>query len=86
MSLVPLADIFNHKAAVVSLSGDYQIQPTCFGDEADEDGASSAADSETCGPQQPGLLSFSWPSMTSAFLACLHEGCSGTRMHGLLLA
>ena len=55
MSLVPLADIFNHKAAVVALSGDYQIQPACFGDDGgDEDGASSAADSDTEGPPQPG--------------------------------
>lgn len=57
MSLVPLADIFNHKAAVVALSGDYQIQPACFGnDEGDEDSASGAADSDsdTEGPSQPG--------------------------------
>ena len=54
MSLVPLADVFNHKAAVVSLSGDYQIQPACFGDEGDGGSDSGAADSDTEGPPQPG--------------------------------
>lgn len=55
MSLVPLADIFNHKAAVVSLAGGYQIQPACFGEEEDEDeaGASSAADSDADGARRP---------------------------------
>lgn len=39
---MPLADIFNHKGAVVSLAGNYQIQPTCFGD----DGSSSDDDDD----------------------------------------
>lgn len=28
--MVPLADIFNHKAAIVQLSDDYAIEPTCY--------------------------------------------------------
>lgn len=49
MSLVPLADIFNHKAAIVQLSHEYAIEPICFegGDESsgcsDEFGGNSGA-------------------------------------------
>lgn len=28
--MVPLADIFNHKAAIVQLSDEYIIEPTCY--------------------------------------------------------
>ena len=45
MSLVPLADIFNHKAAVVSLAGDYQIDPNCFGEDSASHSGSEAASS-----------------------------------------
>ena len=50
MSLVPLADIFNHKAAIVQLSDEYMIEPVCFedGKESSDDDASSAA----CGGNQ----------------------------------
>ena len=50
MSLVPLADIFNHKAAIVQLSGEYMIEPVCFegGKESSDDDASSA----DCGEAQ----------------------------------
>ena len=43
MSMVPLADIFNHKAAVVALAGNYQIEPNCFGDDSSRDSASDTA-------------------------------------------
>ena len=58
MSLVPLADIFNHKAAIVQLSDEYAIEPICFegGDESsgssDESGGNSGAsgsEDETAG-------------------------------------
>ena len=50
MSLVPLADIFNHKAAIVQLSDEYMIEPVCFegGKESSDDDASSA----DCGDDQ----------------------------------
>ena len=50
MSLVPLADIFNHKAAIVQLSGEYAIEPVCFegGKESSDEDASSA----DCGEDQ----------------------------------
>lgn len=44
---MPVADIFNHKAAVVELSSEYAIEPVCFGDEAgsgSEEGDSSASE------------------------------------------
>ena len=50
MSLVPLADIFNHKAAIVQLSGDYAIEPVCF--EGGEDSSSDDASSTDCGDDQ----------------------------------
>ncbi len=46
MSLVPVADIFNHKAAAVELSGEYAIEPVCFGDEDENDSDSNISDSE----------------------------------------
>jgi hypothetical protein len=30
MSMVPFADIFNHKAAIVKLSDEYVIEPECY--------------------------------------------------------
>ncbi len=42
---MPLADIFNHKPAVVSLAGDYQIDPNCFGEDSASDCPSEAASS-----------------------------------------
>ncbi|KAK9835816.1 hypothetical protein WJX74_008600 [Apatococcus lobatus] len=60
MSLVPVADIFNHKAAVVELSSDYAIEPVCFGDESgsQNDGSSTsdedAASNDTQGQSEPG--------------------------------
>ncbi|BDA50036.1 probable N-lysine methyltransferase SETD6 at N-terminal half [Coccomyxa sp. Obi] len=46
MSMVPLADIFNHKAAIVQLSDDYVIEPNCFAEDSSEDGSSLASDGE----------------------------------------
>ncbi len=50
MSLVPLADAFNHKAAVVRLSGDYAVQgASSDSDDAasgDEDGEGDEDDGE----------------------------------------
>ena len=55
MSLVPFADAFNHKSALVKLTGHYAIEPVCFEDSDDasdadqgtsepEDSSDSAAD------------------------------------------
>jgi len=41
--MVPLADIFNHKAAIVQLSDEYAIEPACF-DEGDTDEEASEED------------------------------------------
>ncbi len=41
--MVPLADIFNHKAAIVQLSDDYIIEPNCFAEDSSEDGSSLAS-------------------------------------------
>ncbi len=44
MSMVPLADIFNHKAAIVQLSDDYVVEPNCYEqDDSSEDGSSLAS-------------------------------------------
>ena len=43
--MVPLADIFNHKAAVVSLAGDYQIDPNCFGEDSASQSSEAASSS-----------------------------------------
>ena len=64
MSLVPLADIFNHKAAIVQLSDEYMIEPICFEDskELSDDDASLAA----CGDGQcaePGCSGESCPGL-----------------------
>ena len=50
MSMVPVADIFNHKAAVIELSGDYVIEPACFGDE-DDSGSEDGADEDELGDE-----------------------------------
>ncbi len=63
MSLVPVADIFNHKAAIVELSSDYVIEPVCFGDSdegsSDNDGSSNsdeeAASNDTQSQSEPGV-------------------------------
>ena len=52
-SLVPLADIFNHKAAIVPLSDEYAIEPICFegGDESgsdDSDWAAACCEDDEC--------------------------------------
>ena len=49
MSMVPLADIFNHKAAVVALAGNYQIEPNCFGDDDSSDSASGTEAASSAG-------------------------------------
>ena len=54
MSLVPLADIFNHKAAIVWLSDEYAIEPVCFEDVSesgsDEDVAAACGDADCRAP------------------------------------
>ena len=55
MSLVPLADIFNHKAAIVWLSDEYAIEPVCFEDtyeSGSEDEAAAACEGNGC--REPG--------------------------------
>ena len=42
--MMPLADVFNHKAAKVQLSGDYALDPMCLA-------ADSSDDSESGGEQ-----------------------------------
>ena len=39
--MVPLADIFNHKAALVKLSDDYQLERACLEDESSSDASDS---------------------------------------------
>ena len=81
MSLVPLADIFNHKAAVVALSGEYQIQPACFGDDGgDEDSASGAAGSDSETSAQPGTCLYLFWTLP---ITCLLPDCTNTmKLHG----
>ena len=50
MSLVPLADVFNHKTAIVQLSGEYAIEPVCF--EGGKDSSDDDASSTDCGEDQ----------------------------------
>ena len=67
--MVPLADIFNHKAAIVQLSDEYAIEPICFeggeessgcSDESDGNSGASGSEDETaahCGDancEEPG--------------------------------
>ena len=66
MSLVPLADIFNHKAAIVQLSGEYAIEPVCF--EGGKDSSDDDASSTDCGGDQcsdPGCSGESRSGLTS---------------------
>ena len=62
MSLCPLADIFNHKAAIVQLSDDYAIEPICFegGDESSSDDDDDETDAAGCGDDK-----------------CTEPGCTG---------
>ncbi|CAL8465452.1 g4988 [Coccomyxa elongata] len=53
MSMVPLADIFNHKAAIVQLSDDYIIEPNCFAEDSSEDGSSLASDGDASDDERP---------------------------------
>lgn len=48
MAMVPLADLFNHKAAVVQLGGGYTVEDVCFEDmsASDQDQNSLGSDSE----------------------------------------
>ena len=39
--MVPLADIFNHKAALVKLSDDYQLERACLEDESSSEASDS---------------------------------------------
>ena len=56
--MVPLADLFNHKAAVVQLGGGYALEDACFGMPSSDEEASSSepdegdsdADAEAAGP------------------------------------
>jgi len=61
MSLVPLADAFNHKAAVVRLSADYAVQGASSDsddeeiEEGDGDGEEDDGEAGSCGsgPAEP---------------------------------
>ena len=51
MSLVPLADILNHKAAIVWLSDEYAIEPVCFEDtyeSGSEDDVAAGCEGSEC--------------------------------------
>ncbi len=68
MSLVPLADIFNHKAAIVQLSDEYAIEPICFegGDEsASEDDTDDDEEAGACGDDD-----CAEPGCTGAIISC----------------
>ena len=46
MAMVPFADLFNHKAAVVQLGGGYFVEDVCFeGQESSDDQESEQGDS-----------------------------------------
>ena len=51
ISLTPLADVFNHKTAVVDLSADYIVNPVCYA-------ASDAELSDDDSDSQSGDLAF----------------------------
>ena len=83
MSLVPVADIFNHKAAVVELSSDYAIEPVCFGDEAgsgSEEGESSASEEGAASNNAEDQHSPGWHALAYApqcrlrWTICISEG------------
>ena len=43
MSMVPYADVFNHKSARVRLTGHYAVEPVCFGEGSSTDSSDSEA-------------------------------------------
>lgn len=44
MAMVPLADLFNHKAAVVQLGGAYTVEDICFEDMSESDQEENGAE------------------------------------------
>ncbi len=52
--MVPLADIFNHKAAIVQLSDDYMIEPICY-EGSGNSNASDASYTDNSGSDGPSL-------------------------------
>lgn len=56
--MVPMADIFNHKAAIVQLSDEYAIEPICFErDHSDEESLVSGLPSRIVQHQTLGGIS-----------------------------
>ena len=55
MALMPLADAFNHKAAKVKMSGDFEIAPLCQASDSDSSSAAGAL-SAACCPLPEALL------------------------------
>ena len=47
--MVPFADAFNHKSALVKLTGHYAVEPVCFEDNDDtsDDSGSNATDQDS---------------------------------------
>ena len=68
MALVPFADVFNHKAAIVSLSGDYALEGACLAEDGFE---GNSSDKE---PSEEGMQVC---SMVPLYWTCLYSpGCS----------
>ena len=62
MALVPFADVFNHKAAIVSLSRDYALEGACLAEDGFEGNSSDGEPSEE-GMQVCSMVSLHWPSL-----------------------
>ena len=51
--MVPFADLFNHKAAVVQLGGGYMVEDVCFDDESGSEQGSGDSDTPERDSDQP---------------------------------
>lgn len=51
--MVPFADLFNHKAAVVQLGGGYMVEDVCFDDESGSEQNHSDSDAAEGESDQP---------------------------------
>ena len=83
MAMVPLADLFNHKAALVQLTNDYSVegaycegQPDSDEEEQSDSDADQAEDAEADQQSQVGLIYCVRPHGVKYTLAvCMVTGC-----------
>ena len=77
--MVPLADIFNHKAAIVQLHGDLEIEPICFADSVSEEGSeqegseqesSQSDDKDDDEPSTSGVEFVAWLHAPDFYVIC----------------